>query len=79
MGLKLSYASWKRNKRICVGYDGLQYKRVARTFKITEKKKALDFAMTLDNLYIDSCDEDILLFAESIHHPILTKKNWCFA
>jgi hypothetical protein len=78
MGLKLTYITNKNIRRVSVGYDSLQYKIRSKTFKLTQLKEALDFALAQDSRYIDSCDPEILDYAHTISHAILVKKNWTF-
>ena len=79
MGVKLAVAKWKKERRISVSWDTLQYKKKTRTFKMPDMTTALDFALSLDNRYIEGCCDELHDFAVKIDHDILTKKNWCFA
>ena len=78
MGIKIHSVNWKQERRICISYDSLQYRRKTKTFKVVNMTEALDFALNLDNRYIDSCSDEIYNFAVKIDHDILTKKDWCF-
>lgn len=68
----------KQNKRICISYPLLAYKRKNKTFKMDDKKEALDFANNLSDRYIGSFDKELYNFALDINHPILRSKNFCF-
>ena len=79
MGLKIAIVMYKKGPRVCVSNDGLQGKRITKSFKTTEKKLALDYMLTLENQYVDSCCDMVFNFAIHTDHAILWKKNWCFA
>ena len=67
-----------QNKRICVSYPMIAYKRKNKTFKIDKKKEAFDFANSLSDLFIGSFDTDLYNFCLETNHPILRSKNLCF-
>lgn len=73
---------------ICVQFigsksDRLQYKPKNKTFKKGEYLSALDFALTLPDMYIIEqssigCEKDIYDWAIKNKHPIINKKSWEF-
>ena len=80
MGLKIAVVMYKNGKpKVCVSHDGLTGKRITKSFFLTEKKNALDYMLTLENEYVDSCCNMMFNFAVHTDHDILRKKNWCFA
>ena len=79
--MKILYQKSRGVLIICVQYDGLQYKPKNKTFR--EGKLALDFALTLPDMYIHSinrisCEKDIYDWAVENKHPIINKKSWEF-
>ena len=68
----------KQNKRICVSYPLIAYKRKNKTFKIDKKKEAFDFVNSIDNPFIGSFDNALYEFCLETNHPILRSKNLCF-
>ena len=64
---------------ICVNYESLQYKRRNKSFKLSEKAAALDFACSLSDPYIGQFDQDLWDWAIDHDHQILKQKNLCFA
>jgi len=67
-----------QNKRICVSYPLIAYKRKNKTFKIDSRQEALNFANSLSDPFIGSFDNDLYEFAVKMDHPILKNKNLCF-
>ena len=64
---------------ICVNYESLQYKRRTKSFKLSDKAAALDFACGLSDPYIGQFDADLWDWATINNHKILKEKNLCFA
>ena len=79
MGIKIATINCKNDTfRIYVSFDALQNKRRCKTFKITERTEALDFAHGLADRYVNAFDDELRSFAQETNHPILTSKNLCF-
>lgn len=81
--MKILYQKSRDVLIICVQYDGLQYKPKNKTFKkenypLNFVQYALDFALTLPDMYIMSCEKDIYDWAIKNKHPIINKKSWEF-
>ena len=64
--------------RICVNYDSLQYKRRTKSFKLSNKLGALNFACELSDRYIGQFEESLWDWATKNDHKILKEKNLCF-
>jgi hypothetical protein len=64
---------------ICVNYESLQYKRRNKSFKLSDKAAALNFACSLSDPYVGQFDGDLWDWAISNDHKILKEKNLCFA
>jgi hypothetical protein len=76
--MKILHQKSREVSFICVQYDGLQYKPKNKTFKEGNYLMALNFALTLPDMYIMSCEKDIYDWAVENKHPIINKKSWEF-
>jgi hypothetical protein len=62
-----------------VYHFNIQGKVRNKVFLPTDIKKAMDYVLTIDDLYINSCPEEVRDWCETTDHDILSKKSWVFA
>ena len=65
--------------RINIQSTGLQYRPKNKSFRAGEYLAALDFVLSLPDLYIESCVTDVRQWALANDHDVLRAKDWRFA
>ena len=65
--------------RINIQSTGLQYRPKNKSFRAGEYLAALDFVLSLPDLFIDSCATDVRQWALANDHDVLRAKDWRFA
>ena len=63
---------------INIQYDGMNHKPKNKTFQAGQYLAALNFAVSLPDQYVMSCEENIHDWAVQNNHDVLKLKFWAF-
>ena len=78
--MKIQHVIAKKVRTINICHSTkVQGKTRNKMFNAADIKQALDYCLTIDDLYISTCSHEIRTWAEKTDHDILSQKSWVFA